>query len=67
MLANLWVQHGVVEDIRCTIEQIGEDCFELRLLAGDDMMIDEVFEEISPLLKRSGQLCRQLCSEDYEI
>jgi len=42
--------------LRCVFEQVGEECFELRLYSGKELLADESFVEIDPLLARATEL-----------
>ena len=45
--------------LRCTIEQLGEECFELRLYRGKQILVDEWFEKVRSLLERVDELRAQ--------
>ena len=54
---TLWVlRGGAADDVRCTVEQIGEACFELTVLGPHGVVACEAFSETSSLLARAGQL-----------
>lgn len=42
--------------VSCVAEQVGEDCFELRVFDGHDLVLTEEFEESPSLLKRAEAL-----------
>ena len=42
--------------VRCVLEQVGEECFELKVYSGKDLLTDEEFAEIDPLLTRAHEL-----------
>ena len=46
--------------VACVVEQIGEECFELRLYDGKKLLLSESFEEASPLYVRAEQLRRDV-------
>jgi len=56
----LWRARGRVRghsrEVRCTVEQLAECFFELRLLSGDELLFTESFEDTGKLLSRSEQL-----------
>lgn len=60
----LWWQQavvgGVVRNVRCTMDQLGEGFFELRLLSGDEVLLSEPFEETRKLLSRAEELRAEL-------
>ena len=45
--------------LRCVLEQVGEECFELKLYSGKELLADESFVEIDPLLARATELRMQ--------
>ncbi len=45
---------------QCTVEQVGEECFELRLRRGAELLTTEEFEEPAGLLERAEQLRREI-------
>jgi hypothetical protein len=58
--ALLWrrpaLVRGAVCELRCTAEHLGEDFFELCLLAGDEPLSSEPFNDIEALLARAVEL-----------
>jgi hypothetical protein len=52
----LWQRHIGGGDLRCTISQIGEGEFELRLWAGRTLLLTEDFEAEDRLLDRAREL-----------
>jgi hypothetical protein len=42
--------------VSCVVEQVGEECFELRILDGRDVVLAESFEETPPILARAEEL-----------
>jgi hypothetical protein len=42
--------------VSCVAEQVGEECFELRIFDGRDLVHTESFEEPPPLLRRAEAL-----------
>lgn len=57
---TLWrvrgVRHGEVRELRCTMEQLAESCFELRLHCGHELLRVEDFQDAEQLLRRAEQL-----------
>lgn len=45
--------------LRCVVEQVGEECFALRLYWGKQVLVDESFEDVRPLMARVDQLRAQ--------
>ena len=48
--------HGLVRELRCTMEQLGEGFFELRLVSGRKLLLAEPFDDPRALLNRAQQL-----------
>lgn len=42
--------------LRCVLEQVGEECFELKLYSGKELLADEAFDEVDRLLDRASEL-----------
>jgi hypothetical protein len=56
----IWRLRGTPHFVSCIVEQLGEECFELRVLDGKDLVLSESFEETPPpLLARAEQLRTQ--------
>lgn len=54
---TLWVLRGVAaDDLRCTVEQIGEACFELTVLDPHGVVACETFSDTSSLLACADHL-----------
>ena len=51
---------GQARDLRCTAQQLGEDCLELRVWLGDEAVVSETFSSTQHLLRRSEELRRAL-------
>ena len=47
---------GVVRDVRCSLDHLGEDFFELRLQSGPDLLLNESFRDMDELLARAEEL-----------
>jgi hypothetical protein len=47
---------GQVRELRCTAEQVGEDCIELELHAGHDLLLSETFSGAEELLRKAQEL-----------
>jgi hypothetical protein len=45
--------------VSCVVEQVGEECFELRVVDGKDLVFSESFDETPPMLTRAEQLRTQ--------
>lgn len=45
--------------LRCVLEQVGEECFELKVYSGKELLAGESFVEIDPLLARATELRMQ--------
>lgn len=45
--------------LRCVLEQVGEECFELKVYSGKELLADESFVKIDPLLARATELRMQ--------
>jgi len=52
----IWEGRGGANRLRCVVEQVGEECFELRLYRGKKVLVDESFEEVRPMLARVDEL-----------
>jgi hypothetical protein len=50
--------------LRCVLDQVGEECFELKLYSDNQLLADESFEEIPPLLDRATELRGQVRGEN---
>lgn len=55
----LWRHRGPAGDLRCTLTQIGEGEFELRLWAGPALLLAEDFDDEARLLARAEALERE--------
>lgn len=55
----LWQHRGPAGELRCTLTQIGEGEFELRLWAGSVLLLAEDFDEEARLLARAEELERE--------
>ncbi len=55
----IWQGLRGAHPLRCIVEQIGEECFELRLYWGKTVLVEETFEEIPKLLARVADLRAQ--------
>ncbi len=42
--------------LRCVMEQVGEECFELKVYSGKEVLADEPFDEVDGLLERASEL-----------
>lgn len=47
---------GLPRELRCSIEQLGEGCFELRVHCGHELLRVEDFDDAGQLLRRAEQL-----------
>lgn len=47
---------GVARELRCTVEHLGEDFFELCVLADDEPLLSEPFQDVERLLQRAETL-----------
>jgi len=47
---------GRPNEVRCTMEQLGEGCFELRMLSGHETLLFESFDDPEKLVSRAEQL-----------
>ena len=47
---------GVVKEVRCSLDHLGEDFYELRLLSGHDVLLNESFRDMDALLVRAEEL-----------
>lgn len=56
----LWRKRASVgnarHEVRCLIDHIGEDLFELRLQSGHELLLDESFQDTKELLARAEEL-----------
>lgn len=51
--------------VTCVVAQVGEECFELRVFDGHELVCAEPFEETAPLLRRAEALrTRYLAEKD---
>lgn len=55
----IWRMRRTPHFVSCVFEQIGEECFELRVLDGKDVVLAESFEETPQMLTRAEQLRTQ--------
>lgn len=55
----LWRRRGPEGEVRCTLTQIGEGGFELRLWAESALLLAEVFDDEARLLARAEALERE--------
>ena len=47
---------GVVKEVRCSVDHLGEDFYELRLLGGQELLLNESFRDLDQLLVRAEEL-----------
>lgn len=47
---------GVVREVRCSVDHLGEDFYELRLLGGQELLLTESFRDLDQLLVRAEEL-----------
>jgi hypothetical protein len=47
---------GVVREVRCSVDHLGEDFYELRLLGGQELRLTESFRDLDQLLVRAEEL-----------
>lgn len=47
---------GVVREVRCSVDHLGEDFYELRLLGGQELLLNESFRDLDQLLVRAQEL-----------
>ena len=47
---------GVVREVRCSVDHLGEDFYELRLLSGHEVLLTEPFRDMDALLVRAEEL-----------
>jgi hypothetical protein len=47
---------GVVKEVRCALDHLGEDFYELRLLSGHEVLLNESFRDMDALLVRAEEL-----------
>jgi hypothetical protein len=55
----IWRLRRTPHFVLCVVQQLGEECFELRVHDGKQLVLSESFEETSPLLARAEQLRMQ--------
>lgn len=55
----IWRLRRTPHFVSCVVAQVGEECFELRVLDGHDVVLEESFEETPPMLARAEQLRAQ--------
>ena len=48
--------NGVVREVRCSVDHLGEDFYELRLLGGQELLLNESFRDLDELLVRAEEL-----------
>jgi hypothetical protein len=48
--------HGVLREVQCSMDHLGEGFYELRLRCGKEILRNEPFQETSGLLKRAEEL-----------
>jgi hypothetical protein len=60
----LWRTRRLVGDhvrqVQCGLAQLGEGCFELRVRAGDDVLVSETFATTADAVVRAEELRRAL-------
>jgi hypothetical protein len=47
---------GAVREVRCSLDHLGEDFYELRLLSGHEVLLCESFRDMDALLVRAEEL-----------
>ncbi len=47
---------GVVKEVRCSVDHLGEDFYELRVLGGQELLLNESFRDLDKLLVRAEEL-----------
>ena len=47
---------GVVKEVRCSVDHLGEDFYELRLLSANEVLLNESFRDMDELLVRAEEL-----------
>jgi hypothetical protein len=47
---------GVARDVTCSVDHLGEDVYELRLLSGNEVLLNESFRDMDELLARAEGL-----------
>ncbi len=47
---------GVVKEVRCSVDHLGEDFYELRILGGQELLLNESFRDLDKLLVRAEEL-----------
>ncbi len=47
---------GVVKEVRCSVDHLGEDFYELRILRGQELLLNESFRYMDELLVRAEVL-----------
>ena len=55
----IWRLRRTPHVVSCVAEQVGEECFELRVLDGKDLVLSESFDDTPPMLTRAAQLHAQ--------
>ncbi|HEY5609958.1 MAG TPA: hypothetical protein VIL97_02025 [Thermoanaerobaculia bacterium] len=53
---TLWRNGTSSRCLRCEVEQLGESCFELRVLRGNHVVVSESFADLDPLFRRAEEL-----------
>ena len=48
--------NGVVREVRCSVDHLGEDFYELRLLSANEVLLNESFRDMDELLVRAEEL-----------
>ncbi len=48
--------HGGVHVVQCSMDHLGEGFYELRLSCGRELLVNEPFQEVERLLRRSEEL-----------
>jgi len=59
----LWRVRRSPHFVSCVVEQVGEECFELHIFDGHELIIRESFDATGPLLGRSETLRLQFSKE----
>ena len=49
-------ERGVVRDVTCSVDHLGEDFYELRILRGQELLLNESFRDMDELLVRAEEL-----------
>ena len=47
---------GVVREERCSVDHLGEDFYELRILRGQELLLNESFRDLDKLMVRAEEL-----------